>query len=196
VLSVPMDVPYTAFDGYLQALRREPLLRAYGVPLAGGAAKMIGDAIGKHIGVDMVQVPFPGSAPVLQNVMANQIPAGITGMPEAVNAHRAGRARVIAVAGPQRSVLIPAVPTLQELGIAGLEFQTVLGYFAPKGLPQALAEEFNAALRKTLADAQIQERILQLGLSPASTTLDEASREIAEMARFWREALGAAPAQQ
>lgn len=188
-LIVPPNTAHKDFRGYVAAIKQDPMLRSYGVPLAGGATGVIGDAIGKHAGVEMAQVPFQGSAPVLQNVMAGQLPAGITGMAEAVAAHRSGKAKVIAVSGASRSPALPDVPTFQELGVEGLTFQTFVGFFAPRGLPFAQAQEFNAALRKTLADPAVQEKINQLSFQPAPTTLEEASREVRDMTRFWKAAL-------
>jgi tripartite-type tricarboxylate transporter receptor subunit TctC len=187
--SIPATAPYKDFKEYSAALRREPTLRAYGVPLAGGAMDLIGQAIGKYIGSEMVTIPFSGSAPVIQNVMAGQVPAGITGMPEAMAVSRSGKARVIAVSGVERTPLMPDTPTFKELGLPGLEFYTFVGVFAPKGFPAAMAQEFNIALRKTLADPAVLEKIQALGLSPAPTTIDEATRELETLTRFWKQAL-------
>lgn len=188
-LIIPPNADYKDFKGYVAAIRKEPNARSYGVPLAGGATKAIGEAVGKYAGVGLVEVPFHGSAPLLQNVLAGQVPAGMTGMPEAIAAHRSGKARVIAVSGSARTQLLPDVPTFKELGVDGLEFRTFVGFFAPKGLPSAMAQQFNAALRKTLADPSVQQKITQLALQPAPTTLEEASREVSEMAAFWKTAL-------
>lgn len=190
-LMIPPNAAHSDFKGYLAAVRRDPMLRSYGVPLAGGAPSVIGNAIGRSAGVEMVQVPYQGSAPVLQNVLAGQVPAGLTGMPEAIAAHRSGKARVIAVSGTERTPLLPDVPIFKELGVEGLGFHTFLGFFAPKGYPPALAQAFNAALRKALADPTVQEKIRQMALQPAPTTLEEANREVGEMAHFWKTALGA-----
>lgn len=188
-LSIPAGAAYRDFNAYATATKGDPLLRSYGVPFVGGAPEVVGSAIGKRLGVPMVAVPYSGSGPVIQNVMAGQVPAGITGMPEAMAVHRSGKARVVAVSGAARTPLLPDVPTFKELGIEGLEFHTFLGFFAPKKLPAPMAQEFNAALRKTLADPAVLERIRQMSLQPAPTTLEEASREVDEMARFWKAAL-------
>ena len=137
----------------------------------------------------MVTVPYAGSAPVIQNVMGGQVPAGVTGMPEAMTVQRSGKARVIAVTGVERTPLLPDTPTFKELGVPGLEFCTFVGVFAPKGFPPAMAQEFNAALRKTLADPAVLEKIQGLGLSPAPTTLEEADKELNDLTRFWKQAL-------
>jgi tripartite-type tricarboxylate transporter receptor subunit TctC len=190
-LLLPPNAAYKDLATYAQAVKRDPQLRAYGVPLTGGAPGLIGDTLGRHAGAELTSVPYQGSAPVLQNVMAGQVPAGFTGLPEAIAAHRSGKARVAAVTGATRTPLLPDVPTFREQGIAGLEFVTFVGFFAPKGLAPAQAQAFNAALRKALADPAVQEKLGTSGLQPAPTTLEEAGREVAETERFWKTALGA-----
>ncbi len=190
-LSVPASAPYKDFAGFSSAVKADGLLRSFGVPFTGGAPTLIGEALGRHWGLAMEAIPFSGSGPVIQHVIAAQVPAGITGMPEAMAVHRSGKARVVAVSGAQRTPLLPDTPTFRELGIAGLEFHTFLGFFAPKNLPREMAQEFNAALRKVLADPAVLEKLHGMSLQPAPTTLAEARDEVAAMERFWKKALGA-----
>ena len=190
-LMLPTAPGYKNFKDYTDALKRNPAVRSYGVPLKGGAPSVVGDAIGKAVGVAMEQIPYPGSAPVSQNVMANQVPAGVTGMPEAVSVNRGDKARTFAVTGEKRSPLLPDVPTFAELGIQGLEnVYTFVGFFGPKNVPPETAREFNAALRKALADPAVHDKLTGAGLTAAPTTLEEAGREVAIQARYWKETLG------
>lgn len=188
-LSIPATAPYKDFAGFAAAAKVEAPLRSFGVPFTGGAPTLIGEALGRHWSVAMEAIPFSGSGPVIQNVMAGQVPAGITGMPEAMAVHRSGKARVVAVSGAQRSALLPDVPTFKELGIDGLEFHTFLGFFGPKNLPKEMAQEFNAALRKVLAEPAVLDKLGSMSLQPAPTTLAEARAEVAAMERFWKKAL-------
>ncbi|WP_198968731.1 tripartite tricarboxylate transporter substrate-binding protein [Xylophilus sp. ASV27] len=191
-LSIPASAPYQDFAGFAAALKADASLRSFGVPFTDGAPTLIGQALGRRWGVAMTAIPYSGSGPVIQNVMAAQVPAGITGMPEAMAVHRSGKARVIAVSGTRRSALLPDVPTFKELGIEGLEFYTFLGFFAPKNLPRDMAQEFNAALRKVLAEPAVLEKLSGMSLQPAPTTLAEAGEEVASLERFWKQALGVA----
>lgn len=188
-LSIPATAPYKDFAGFAAAAKAEAPLRSFGVPFTGGAPTLIGEALGRHWSVAMEAIPFSGSGPVIQNVMAGQVPAGITGMPEAMAVHRSGKARVVAVSGAQRSALLPDVPTFKELGIDGLEFHTFLGFFGPKNLPKEMAQEFNAALRKVLAEPAVLDKLGSMSLQPVPTTLAEARAEVAAMERFWKKAL-------
>ncbi|HSW19870.1 MAG TPA: tripartite tricarboxylate transporter substrate-binding protein [Ramlibacter sp.] len=190
-LSIPASASYKDFAGFAAAVKTDASQRSFGVPFTGGAPTLIGEALGRHWGVPMEAIPFSGSGPVIQNVIAGQVPAGITGMPEAMAVQRSGKARVIAVSGAQRSALLPDAPTFKELAITGLEFHTFLGFFAPKNLPREMAQEFNAALRKVLADPAVLEKLSGMSLQPAPTTLAEARDEVAAMERFWKTALGA-----
>lgn len=184
-LVAPEKAGYTHFRDYVAAVQRDPLLRSYGAPWTGGAPTAIGNAVGRYANVQMVEVPYLGSGPVLQNVLAAQVPAGTMGMPGAINVHRTGKAKVLAVTGPTRSAKMPDVPTFKELGVDGLEsVSTVVSFFAPKGMPTAMAQEFNAALLRALAQPEIEEKFA--GQPPAPTSLEQAKQEVIEMERFWK----------
>ncbi|TEA71916.1 Bug family tripartite tricarboxylate transporter substrate binding protein [Allopusillimonas ginsengisoli] len=192
-LSIPVDRSYSDFVGYAEAVKKDAALRFYGVPFVGGAPKVVGDAMAHEWGLPMEPVPYSGSAPVIQSVMAGQVPAGITGMPEAMAVYRSGKARVIAVSGAERTPLLPDVPTFRELGVDGLEFYTFMGFFAPKDFPQEMAQEFNVALRKVLANPVVLDKLQQMSLQPASTTLDEARDEVVDANHFWKQAINGKP---
>jgi tripartite-type tricarboxylate transporter receptor subunit TctC len=190
VLSVPASAPYKDFKAYAEAVKKDPKWRSYAVPYVGGAPEAVGNALGRTLGVEMTPIPFAGSAPALQSVVAAQVPASSTGMPDAVALNEAGRVKVIAITGPKRSILLRDVPTFEELGVRGLEpVRTLIGFFAPKGLPPAMAREFNAALRTTLADPKVHDQLLRMSLEPASTSLEEATREMEDSQRFWKAAI-------
>ncbi|MGE4238895.1 tripartite tricarboxylate transporter substrate-binding protein [Ramlibacter sp.] len=184
-LVAPAQAGYGSFRDYVGALQREPLLRSYGAPWNGGAPTAVGSAVGKYANVKMVEVPYLGSGPVLQNVLAGQVPAGTMGMPGAVNVHRTGKAKVLAVTGSARSPRMPDVPTFKELGVAGLEsVTTIVSFFGPRDMPPAMAQEFNAALRKALANPDIEEKFA--GQTPAPTTLEEVKQDVIELEQFWK----------
>lgn len=188
-LSIPATGASKDFVIFAATAKAEPAQRSYGVSFVGGAPTVIGDTLGRNWGSPMAPVPFSVSVPVIQNVIAGQIPAGITGMPEAMAVHRSGKARVIAVSGANRAPLLPDVPIFKELGVDDLEFHTFLGFFAPNNLPPEMAAEFNAALRKVLAEPSVLERLSGMSLQPAPTPLTEAREEVLSMNLFWQKAL-------
>lgn len=189
--SVSATGPVKDLNGLLDGVRQDPALRSYGVPLPGGVPELIGEALGRRAGVAMTAVPFNGAAPMLPLLIGGQVPAGVTGVPEAIQMHKTGKARILAIAGNQRSSLVPDVPTFRELGMPEVTVRTFFGFFAPRGLPGPMAEQFNAALRKALDEPAVQHKLADMSLEAAPTTLAEAAAEVATAHQFWKTALAA-----
>jgi tripartite-type tricarboxylate transporter receptor subunit TctC len=173
------------FANYVKA---HPGKANYGVPVVGGFPSTVGMSVARRIGVPMVAAPFAGSGPVVANVAADQLTAGVTGLGDAMPMHKGGRVRVVAITGTQRSPMLPGVPTFQELGYPGLTLRSWYGFFGPKALPAPAAERFNRALLKVLADPEVKLRVAELSMEIAPTTLAEAAAEFKTAADFWTEA--------
>lgn len=134
-------------------------------------------------------IAYKGSGDAAKDMLAGRIDFMFDSMTTAIANVKAGKLVALAITSPQRSALLPDVPTFKELGIDGLEFHTFLGFFGPKNLPKEMAQEFNAALRKVLAEPAVLDKLGSMSLQPAPTTLAEARAEVAEMERFWKKAL-------
>lgn len=160
----------------------------YGVPVVGGFPSTVGVMVARRIGVPMVAVPFPGSGPVVTNVAADQVTAGVTGLGDAMQMHKGGRVKVVAITGTRRSAILPNVPTFEESGYPGLTLNSWYGFFAPKALPAQQALRFNRAVAAALAEADIAQRIAELSMEIAPTTLPEAAAEFKTAADFWTDA--------
>jgi tripartite-type tricarboxylate transporter receptor subunit TctC len=168
--------------------RANPGRANYGLPVVGGFPSMVGIAITKKIGVPMTAVPYNGSGPVVADVAAGQVSAGVTGLADAMPMFTGGRVRVVAVSGTKRSSVAPDVPTFEELGYSGLTANAWYAFFAPKALPAAIAERFNQALAKALTEPDVKQKIADLSTELAPTSLPEADRELRSAAAFWAEA--------
>lgn len=136
---------------------------AYGVGAAGSVAQFSGQLVGKALGVDMVPVPYKGGAPLVQDLLAGQIPAGVISLTDAIEHHRAGKLRAIAVSGPSRAKVAPEVPTFAELGLKGLDKNPWLAFFGPKGMPPEFVERFTRAVETALRQPDMNEKLAKLG---------------------------------
>jgi len=112
-----------------------------------------------------VAAPYRGSAPMIGDMLGNQIGAGVGSIPDFIENHKAGKLRVVAVLGGQRQPAMPDVPTFAELGLAGFEDVPFYAFFAPAGTPQPVLDEFGAALSKVIAIAEVRDRLTALGLT-------------------------------
>ena len=99
---------------------------------------------------------------------------------------KSGKAVVIGVTGSKRSPYLPNVPTFEESGIKGLTMESWFAVFAPKALPQPLAEKFNKALNAALADPDIRRKIAEMSIEVVPTTLGEAAKEFNEAVQLWQ----------
>lgn len=192
VLSVPTTSPATTLKQFMDVARSDPSKRNYGVPLMGGMPDLIGASVGKQAGATMEAIPFNGSAQMMPQLIGGQLASGVTGSPEAVTMARAKKVRLLAVTGDKRSALLPDVPTFAEGGVPGLNLNSFNAFFAPKNLPAAIADKFNAALRKTLADPDVRKQLSDMSLDLVeSSSIPEARSELERTYRFWNTSAGA-----
>lgn len=185
--AVPVTSPARTLDEFVDHARKHPADANYGVPLHGGVPEIIGTAIDRKAGVHLQPVPYSGSAAVMPHLIGGQISAGVTGEAEGVAMARGGKLRILAVSGTSRSALLPDVPTFEELGFPGVNVNSFTAFFAPKGLPPSLAERFNAALRKVLADDAVKAKIADMPMHLAPTDLEGARRELTASYLFWND---------
>ncbi len=136
-----------------------------GVPAPASTPEFLVKVLGERYNLDLVPVPYRGSAPLIGDMLGNQIAAGTGSVPDFIEHHKAGRLRVAAVLGPKRQAILPDVPTLAELGIAGFEDLPYYGVFAPAGTPKAVIDEFAQALSKVIAQPDVRTRLTDLGLT-------------------------------
>ncbi len=121
--------------------------------------------IGERHALDLVAAPYRGSAPMLNDLFGNQIPAAIASVPELIEHHKAGKLRVVAVIGTARQPALPEVPTFRELGLAGFEDLPYYAFFAPAGTPQAEIDRFANALAKVIAQPEVRDKLVNWGLA-------------------------------
>jgi tripartite-type tricarboxylate transporter receptor subunit TctC len=138
---------------------------AVGVPAPASVPEFLVKVIGEKYRLDLVAAPYRGSAPMIGDMLGNQIAAGIGSVPDFIDNHKNGKIRVLAVLGGARQAVMPEVPTFAELGLAGFEDVPYYGIFAPAGTPQPVLDQFAAAVAKVIARPAIRDRLTALGLS-------------------------------
>ncbi len=138
---------------------------AVGVPAPGSVPEFLVKVLGDKYKLDLVAAPYRGSAPMIGDMLGNQIAAGIGSVPDFIEQHKNARIRVLAVLGGARQAALPDVPTLAELGLTGFEDAPYYGVFAPASTLQADIDRFSAALAKVTATPEVRERLTALGLA-------------------------------
>ncbi len=133
------------------------------------AGHLAGEMFKYQARVDMVHVPYKGSAPGQADVIAGQIPlmfSDMSGMPHV----KSGRLRALAVTGGKRLSFYPDIPTIAEAGVPGYDVQGWFAVYGPAGLPRPVLDRLNAEFVKALNNPAIRERLTGLGLEPSTTT--------------------------
>lgn len=164
--AVSGGTPARSFNEYVQWLQAARGGQgAVGVPAPASTPEFLVKLLGRKYRLDLVAAPYRGSAPMIGDMLGNQIAAGVGSVQDFIEHHRAGKLRVVGVLGTQRQAALPDVPTFDELGLKGFEDLPYYGIYAPAGTPGAFIAQFSAALAQVLAQPAVHEQLTTLGLT-------------------------------
>ena len=172
-LAVPAGLGVNRFDEYLQWIKKQGGKSAVGIPAAASTPEFLVQVINKRYGVDLLAAPYRGSAPMLADMMGNQIPAGIGSVQDFIESQKAGKIRILAVLGGKRQAALPDVPTFTELGLKGLEDMPYYGLYAPAGTPADLVATGSQAVARAVAAPDVHAQLVAMGLTVGYMTPDQ-----------------------
>ena len=189
-LAVSGGTPAKGFNDYVGWLRTNVDGKgggkgSVGIPAPASTPEFLVKVVGEKYKLDLVPVPYRGSAPMMADMLGNQIAAGVGSVPDFIENHKNGKIRVVAVLGGARQAALPDVPTFSELGLAGLEDMPYYGVFAPAGTPKASIDTFTAALGKVLAQREVHDRLTAMGLSVGLMTSQQLAERERAYAKVW-----------
>ena len=158
--------PARSFTGYVEWLRRQHGGKgAVGIPAPASTPEFLVQLLARRYQLDLVAAPYRGSAPMMADMLGNQISAGVASVQDFMENHKAGKVRVVGVLGTKRQASMPDVPTFDEMGLKGFEDLPYYGIYAPAGTPGAFIAQFSAALAQVLAQPAVHEQLTTLGLT-------------------------------
>lgn len=156
---------------------------------AGSVSHLTGELLKLSTGVDLLHVPYRGAAPAMVDVVGGQVPLAFGSLAASAAYLRAGRLRALAVTSPERSALVPELPTVAESGVPGFATREWWAVFAPAGSPAPALDRINAALAKALAAEEVRSRLAAVGAEAVGGPPDRLGGFMgAEVAR-WRETI-------
>ena len=170
-------------DDFFQKARAEPKSGSVGIPSPGSKPQFALDAVSKQKNVTLTPVPYRGSVPLVQDLLAGQLPAGITALGDFTALHGT-QLRVIAITSAQRAPQLPDVPTALEQNYP-IKTNAWLGMFAPAHTPEPIMSALSASLRKALAAPAALERMNGLAYSAHPSTPREMMDEIRADSAYW-----------
>ncbi|MDR6855669.1 tripartite tricarboxylate transporter substrate binding protein [Variovorax guangxiensis] len=157
----------------------------YGSAGNGSSSHLSGALFESLAGVDLVHVPYKGSAPLLTDLLAGRVDATFDSFTVYEEHIKSGRVRALAVTSRTRMAALPQVPTLAEAGLPGYEVSNWLGVLAPAGTPKEIVTALHAAVIRAVADAGMKRQLTALGIEPAASTPDEFSALIRSEIPKW-----------
>ena len=186
VLAVSGGTPARSMNEYVAWVRSQGAGKGtVGVPAPASVPEFLVKVIGQKYALDLQAAPYRGSAPMMADMLGNQINAGVASVPDFIENHKAGKIRIVAVLGGARQAALPDVPTFAELGLAGFEDVPYYGIFAPAGTSKAVIDRFSEAVAKVIAMHDVRERLTTMGLTVGYMSPQQlASREQA-YAQTW-----------
>jgi tripartite-type tricarboxylate transporter receptor subunit TctC len=156
----------------LAKAKADPSTATYGSSGNGTVPHFLGLMLGDAAGIDFQHVPYQGGAPAMNALMGGHIGYNIDVITEALEQHKSGKVRIIAVAGAQRAPQLPEVPTLREQGVL-MDASAWFAMYGPGTLPTATAQRLSAAVQAAMKDPAMQSRLSGLGLDTIASSPDQ-----------------------
>ncbi len=191
VLVVPAASPAKTFKEFIALAKSRPGGLTYSSGGNGSAAHIAFEYLKLRAGLFVTHVPYRGTAPSVNDLIAGQVDATFTGAPAVLPHVRSGRLRALAVSSRERIAALPDVPTVVESSFAGFEADQWYGIVAPAGTPAARVAQLNVEINKALALPEVARQIAVEGAVPTPDTPDAFGALIARELPRWAEVVKA-----
>jgi tripartite-type tricarboxylate transporter receptor subunit TctC len=166
VLAVHPSLGDKGLEDFVATAKARPAGLPYGSPGLGTQGHLIGELFRQQSGAPLVHVPYKGAAPAVADLIANHVPAAFVTFATAQSQVRAGRARALALTAVRRIADAPQVPTFAESGYGELVATTWFGLSGPAGMPPGIVKRLNAAVRASLLEPEVRDRLRDEGSEP------------------------------
>jgi len=180
VVVVPGKSPFYSIDDLVKAAHANPGKLTYASAGVGTTFHLCAELFKDQTKTFILHVPYRGGGPALVDTLAGQVDVSFPTLAAAAPHAKAGALRALAVTSPERSPLLPEVPTLREAGLKDFQFSQWQALLAPAKTPPAIVARLNAALREVLKSKDVIEKFQGQAFDPFITTPEEAGKFIAE----------------
>jgi tripartite-type tricarboxylate transporter receptor subunit TctC len=167
VLAVNASLGVNTLPELIALAKSKPGKLNYGSSGNGAPHHFAAEMLRSAAQIDVVHVPYKGSAAIIPALLANEIAFTIGGINSLLPHFRSGKLKALAVAGAQRTPVMPELPTIAEAGpLPGFAMDVWVGLVGPAGMPKAVVERLNAEVNKMLRDQDARGKLLAVGLEP------------------------------
>ena len=183
VLVAHPAAPYGSLSELIAAGKKNPGTISYASAGPGTSNHLAGEMLANAARIQLMHVPYRGSAPALADVLAGHVPLMFDLQTTAIPNLKAGKVKALAVTGLRRSPLLPDVPTVAESGLPDFEVSAWFGLFAPAKVPQPVLKQLSDALAEVMQAPAMVQRLRDIGTEPDA-------RDAAQFARYTESEVG------
>jgi tripartite-type tricarboxylate transporter receptor subunit TctC len=180
LIAVNPNFPAKNYKEFIAELKRNRTKHSFGSSGTGGVSHLQMERFKSLADVSIVHVPYRGAGPAITDAVGGQIGIVMDALPSILPFIKSGQLRAIVVASPTRVPSLPDTPTFTEVGLPEMNRRSNFGIIGPKGMPVDIVNKINAAVRKTLEDPAVRQRLEEAGASPVGGTPAEFASEINE----------------
>jgi len=165
ILVVKNDLPVKSVADLLALAKAQPGKLNCGSTGQGSASHLTLELFKARTGLDITHVAYKGSAPLQQDLLGGHVDMSFATTPTVLSQVQAGRLRALAVASPNRSPHLPELPTMAQAGVAGVEADAWLGFFAPAATPPEALKRLRELTLKAMQNPELRAAIQQQGMA-------------------------------
>ncbi|AXK82672.1 tripartite tricarboxylate transporter substrate binding protein [Pseudolabrys taiwanensis] len=189
VLVVTPSLQANNVPSLIALAKAKPGMLTYASQGSGSNGQVTGELFKQRAGIDLLHVPYKGSAPAVQDLLAGQVNMMFDNLPSVLPLIRAGKLRALAVTTAQRAPQLPDTPTIAESGLPGFDTSAWFALLAPKVTPEPLRAEIERAAIAVLMAPDTRDRLRELGVEVAADGSAELQRRIIAESAMWRDVI-------
>ena len=190
-LLVNNKVPAKTLTEFTTYAKANPGKINFGSAGNGGISHLVPEMFKSAAGVDLVHIPYKGSAPAFTDLIGGQVQFMAESIPQAAAYHKQGKVRALAVTSKERNPALPEVPTAIESGLKGFEVVGFYGFLAPAGLPKEVTAKLSNAFQQVMSLPEVKNRMVEQGADPAFMGSEAFGKFLASETPRWAAAVKA-----
>jgi tripartite-type tricarboxylate transporter receptor subunit TctC len=187
VLTTPAQQPFKTVKDLVDAAKASGGKLNYGSFGNATTSHLYGELLKKTAGIEMAHVPYRGAAPLLNDLLGNQVSAGFIDLTTGGAQIKAGGLRALAVGGEKRRTALPDTPTMAELGYPGFEAEGWVGIFVPAATPKPIIDKLSAELDRIIKSPEGTAKLEAVSLMPVGGTAEDFAAALKRDAARWAE---------
>ncbi|MDN3987388.1 Bug family tripartite tricarboxylate transporter substrate binding protein [Zwartia vadi] len=187
ILTATASLPANNVKELIAYGKANPGVLNYGSSGKGTSNHLFAELFSSMSGVDMTHVPYKGSGPAINDLVAGLTQLNFAPQPLVLSSIKTGALKALAVTGAERMQMLPDVPTVSESGLPGYQGLGWFGVVAPKGTPPEIINKLNVEINRILESPDVRKRLTEEGATPVGGSSEDAKRSISEGIEKWKD---------